>query len=56
MFSPFYYPKCLVTLFGSFVLIGAHIAASALPMNFGLGTNQPISTPNKKYPISSPSV
>ena len=41
-------------LFGNFDLIGFHIAASALPINLGLGTNQPTRTPNKKYPITVP--
>tara|TARA_Y100000592_G_scaffold86923_1_gene140851 strand:- start:1321 stop:1467 length:147 start_codon:yes stop_codon:yes gene_type:complete len=45
------YPKKSVTQFGSFFLIGVHMAASALPINLGLGTIQPIKTPNKKYPM-----
>ena len=48
------YPKCFVIAFGNFDLIGFHIAASALPINLGLGTNQPTRTPNKKYPITVP--
>jgi len=46
------YPKKFVIHLGSFFLIGVHMAASALPINLGLGTIQPINTPNKKYPMS----
>tara|TARA_B100001248_G_scaffold183281_1_gene139573 strand:- start:5926 stop:6120 length:195 start_codon:yes stop_codon:yes gene_type:complete len=45
------YPNQFCIFFGSFVLTGDQIAASALPINLGLGTNHPINTPNKKYPI-----
>jgi hypothetical protein len=43
-----YYPKKFCTDLGRRDLIGFHIAASALPINFGLGTSQPIKTPNRK--------
>ena len=45
------YPKCFVIAFGNFDLIGFHMAASALPINLGLGTSHPIKIPRIKYPI-----